>query len=107
MFLASSPSYLSEWILGWAALEIGFNHDTASKVNTNFFSWAGKGNAVCPNGADPKLGCFASPGFFNSGSSALFSTANYFSLWWAAERRTRSVYSFRPIPAWCIGHRSF
>jgi hypothetical protein len=65
-------------ILGWAALETGFGINTAAKVNLNFFSWGGPGNTACPGGADKRWGCYTSPGCFNSGSAALFSTQNYF-----------------------------
>ncbi len=65
-------------ILGWGALETGFGTNTAANVNRNFFSWGGQGNTTCPNGADQRWGCYTNPGFFNSGSDALFSTQNYF-----------------------------
>jgi RHS repeat-associated protein len=66
------------WILAWGALESFWGTKGVVTTNNNFFGWRGSGNVLCPPTANKGFGCFAAPGFYNSASTVLFSTRNYF-----------------------------
>lgn len=70
----------STWILGWSAEESGWGGATSTPIidrnPNNYFSWTGKGDAPCPEGASTAFGCFTS--YSAAATTALFSANNYF-----------------------------
>ena len=73
--LAGVPA---DWILAWGAFESGWGIGSPYVAsNNNYFGWTGNGNTSCPPGVNNRFGCFTNPGFFNSGSAALFQYSRY------------------------------
>jgi hypothetical protein len=65
-----------DWVLAWSADEGGYGQSQIAS-NGNFFGWHGAGNSHknCPG----VTGCFTGPDpFLASGTTALFSTRNWF-----------------------------
>jgi hypothetical protein len=76
--LASSTGVPSDWILGWGAQESGWGVTGITPTQGNYYGWHGAGNIKCPNGMNLQnnAGCFSS--FYQSASTALTSTNNWF-----------------------------
>ena len=74
--LGKQSGVAQDWILAWSADESGYGVSSIAKKSGNYFGWHGPGDIKCPRGTNKIAGCFSS--YYASGSTALFSTKNWF-----------------------------
>ena len=74
--LSGKSGVAQDWLLAWSADESSYGTSSIAKKSGNCFGWHGKGDITCPSGTNKITGCFSS--YYASGSTALFSTKNWF-----------------------------